>query len=88
MASLLEPPPLAAVAAVVGFAALSLALGMTGGRREAVAEERGAPGVVAIPDPDELSEARTPDPTPVAVASENAGAGSGDPPPPPPAPLQ
>lgn len=64
MASLLEPPPLAAVAAVVGFAALSLALGMTGGRREAVAEESGDS---ALPDPEELSEGRTPDPSSATV---------------------
>lgn len=61
MASLLEPPPLAAVAAIVGFTALSLALGMTGGRREAVAE---ASGDSALPDTDDTGEGRTPKSSP------------------------
>ena len=61
MASLLEPPPLAAVAAIVGFTALSLALGMTGGRREAVAEESGDS---ALPDTDDTGEGRTPKSSP------------------------
>ena len=46
MATFLEPPPLASVAAVIGFAAMSLAIGMSGRSRAS--------------DPDQSYSARTP----------------------------
>ena len=40
MATFLEPPPLASVAAVIGFAAMSLAIGMSGRSRASDPDQR------------------------------------------------
>ena len=53
MATFLEPPPLASVAAVIGLTALSLAIGLSGGSRAADSDQGGSIGTAPneIPSP-------------------------------------
>ena len=51
MATFLEPPPLASIAAVIGFAALSFAIGLSGGSREIDADHVGSTDVASGENP-------------------------------------
>lgn len=47
MATFLEPPPMASVAAVIGFAALSFAIGLSGGSRETEIDQGGSADIAS-----------------------------------------
>jgi len=69
MATFLEPPPLASVAAVIGFAAMSLAIGMSGRSRASDPDQSNS---AITPSADEAVSAvdgETPDRDGVQVAS-------------------
>ena len=83
MATFLEPPPLASVAAVIGFAAMSLAIGMSGRSRTSDPDQSSS---ALTPSADEAVSAvyrETPDrdgvqaATPALITSATVGEGSG-----------